>query len=275
MVTTFFRTAILVITFAALIGTQFAYGGAKIKVPRENTVRTASPQFVRSFDLGLHSAAASFLWIDTIVELPFFQRGYRNFLSSLELINNLDPRFSFPYAFTTLVLQGASIKRAPTKFQDTIAIAKRGIREADPDWQIPFYLAVMYLVDLEDRVNAVKYFDIAAQTTGAPENIKSVSINFGTPRHLREEIKDIWKAIYESATDDLTRERAKNYITRIEILDFLDKAVSLYNSRTGALPAKLDDLVTERIINAIPPDPFGFPFYIQEDGSVGVNKPEE
>lgn len=272
---TFFRTTTLGITFIAIIGMQFAYDGARVKAPRETVVEATSPQFIRSFDLGLHSAAASFLWVNTIIELPFLQKGYRNFLNNLELINNLDPKFSFPYAFTTLVLPGVSKRKAPGKFQDTIVIAERGIREADPDWQIPFYLAVMYLVDLEDRPNAVKYFDIAAQTIGAPENIKSVSINFGTPRHLREEIKDVWRAIYESATDERTRERAQNYISRMEILDFLERAVLVYEQKTGVSPKTLDALVSEGIINTIPPDPFGFPFYIQDDGTVGVNKPED
>lgn len=266
------RSLLLLALVASIIGTQVWYDRQTLRRPRVE-LPPLSFQFIKTLNLGLNSATASFLWIQTIIHLPFLRRGYERFSHNLELINNLDPKFSFPYAFTVLVLPTVSSQKLPNKFEETARIGERGIREADPDWQIPFYLAVMYLVDLKDRGSATKYFDITARTPGVTPNIKSVSINFGTSPLLREEIKKIWTALYEDAPDEETRERAKNYVIRIEIIELLDAGIAAYKERHGKGPEQIEDLVRGGVLTKIPNDPYEYKFFIDEFGQAAVKPP--
>jgi len=150
-----------------------------------------------------------------------------------------------------------------------IELARKGVADSKPDWRIPYYLAVTYHLNKDDPINAAKYFDIAANTLGVPDGIKKVSANYGSRKDKREQTKQIWTGIYETTNDEIVRERAKNYLIHFEIMDLLEQASKQYYSVNKKYPSTLDDLISARILKAIPPDPFGFQYEInQEDGSV-------
>lgn len=260
---------IIISLFFLLAGFQYFYDRNKLKHPVASSP-VFSPQAFKMVDMGFHSAIASLLWTDAISDIVTLSDKNKKYLSELEFINYLDPKFSAPYSFSVLVMPG--IKRFSNKLDEAIKIGKRGIESADSDWRIPFYLAVIYHIDFKDRINAAFYFDLASRTKGVPYPIKRFSINYGIKKSDREEMRQIWTAIYESSKDDFTRERAKLYITRLEILDFFDKAVLVYRDRHNRYPKNLNELVADGIIKTIPKDPYGFLFVIGENGSVGINK---
>lgn len=265
------KTALVVVLFAGIVAAQYGYDLARTRGPQAQP-STPSLGLVRSVDLGLHATAASFLWIDTITELPFLRDGYPKFAADLKLINDLDPKFSFPYAFTVLVLPGT---KYPDRVNETVRIGKLGVAQSEPDWRIPFYLAVTYHLELKDKVNAARYFDLAAQTPGAPYYIQRFSINYGIAPNDRERTRAVWQFIYEHSDEATTKERAKAYLARLDMFDYLDAAVKAYRTRYGAYPATLDELVAKRIIPELPKDPFGFEFVIDAGGVVGINKTKE
>jgi tetratricopeptide (TPR) repeat protein len=218
-------------------------------------------QALKLGDLGLHSATSAMMWIYTIQKLETSSQELPKLIKN---INNIDPKFSYPYAFTALVLpQFGFIEQA-------IEIAKKGIAEADPDWRIPYYLATTYHIFLKDRKNASLYFDIAANTPGAPENIVSISARYGTTKDMLEQTKQIWISLYETSGDELVIERAKNYIIHIEIIQALEKASLLYKQKYGFWPKTMEDLVTGRILKEIPKSPLGVGFRIELDGKISV-----
>ncbi|MDO8516466.1 MAG: hypothetical protein Q7S28_04395 [bacterium] len=254
------RRAVIVIALAAIAFMQFLYDGARTKDPIAPF--TVSPQFARAFDLGLHSALASFLWIDTRTEIPALRDGAKKFMDELALINTLDPKFSTPYMYSVIVLPES--RNFPERMQAAVDIGARGVRDADPNWQISFYTAATYQLYLKDLVNAAKYFDIAAHTPGIPDTVRGFAINYGTLKD-RDKTKGIWAAIYATTEDPDTKERARAYVAHFEILDLLDRGVGAYHVRTGRYPKTLDDLVAARIISIVPKPPFeGFEYFFDE-----------
>lgn len=243
--------------FVAAAFTQYAYDGRVEEFAQTGV--TPSPALVRSLDLGLHSALASFLWIQTRTELPFLQFGYSRFAADLGLINTLDPKFSTPYAYTVLVMPNTNY---PDRLNATYEAGKRGVRDAEPNWQIPFYLAAAYHLYGNDKTNAALYFDTAARTPGIPETVRRFSINYGVYPTIREQTKQIWKAIYENSKDKFTKERAKAYVVHFEIFDYLEGAVKEYKTKYGKNPATLGDLVKSGVVPEIPRDPFELEFDI-------------
>ena len=223
---------------------------------------------LKRIDLGLHSATAALLWINIIQKIGGFNNLYTRFTDDTRIINNVDPKFSYPYAFATLIAPSIS----PAKINDVIEIGKRGVRDAAPDWRIPYYLGVTYHMALKDRANATKYLDIAAHTPGAPGNIKYVAANFGALNNAREQTKQIWIALYENSNDELVRERAKAYIVHIEILNILDQAIRAYKNQKGKSPQKIEDLVRAKLIKQVPIDPFGFIYTIDDKGKLHVGQ---
>lgn len=252
-------TAVLLI---AISGSQY-YSDAKNK-ERPLIPPTIIPdQAMKMADLGLHAAAASAMWVYAIQQVTGNPDKLPQLIAS---VNAIDPKFSYPYAFAALVLPSFPI---PGFRDKTVEIAERGIREADPDWRIPYYLATTYHIFFKNREKAAYYFDLAARTPGAPDKIKSISHFYGTASDIREQTKQIWLSIYESTGDELVREQAYNYLVQIELLNTLDKAVLLYRQKYKKYPDKIEDLVSGKIIKEVPVSPLETKFYI-ENGKVFV-----
>lgn len=219
-----------------------------------------SARAIKIGDLGLHSAAASAMWVYTI------QKATENSEKLPELIRNvtaIDPKFSYPYAFAVLVLP--DITNLP---DEAIKIGEDGIKNADKDWRIPYYLATTYHINLKNREKAAFYFELASRTPGAPLTIQSMPARYGKYTDTREQTKQIWTSIYESSNDAVVKGRALNFIKQLDFLDVLEKGVSIYRQRYGKYPSNLDDLVRVRILKEIPKSPIGLEFYINQAGKV-------
>ncbi|MDP2598899.1 MAG: hypothetical protein Q8P49_03660 [Candidatus Liptonbacteria bacterium] len=267
---TFIWKKVLVLAIlAGIIISQIAYDARK-PTDQEAELPKLSLSLTKIFDLGLHSAAAGYYWVNQVIfELPTLRFGFDKFSEDLAFINSLDPRFSFPYYWTVLILPNT---KYPDAVNASIVIGERGIREADPDWRVSFFLATLYYLNKNDRAAAAKYFDLAARTPGAPFYIKRFSENFGIAPNVREQTRQVWEAIAQSSDDPDLKMRAEAYVVRLNMFDFLEQAAGVYKQKYMKFPAKIDDLVSGGVLKSLPQDPFGFQFYIYENGTVGIVK---
>lgn len=244
---------LLPLFFILIVFTQYYYDSQKRQRPLiEPSIIPA--QAIKITDLGLHSFASSFMWLYTIQKMS---ETFTKLPMLIKTVNELDPKFSYPYAFSALILPAFGFDK------EAIEIAKRGIESADTNWRIPYYLATTYHIFFQDRENAAFYFDLAAITPGADEVAKKIASQYGLGKTVREQTKDIWQSIYETSGDEIVRERAQSYIIHIEILELLEKAMTAYRQRLGFEPQKIEDLVTAGIIKNIPKSPLGVSFYIE------------
>ncbi len=212
--------------------------------------------------LGLRSAAASLLWLQTIQYIGGTGGGLAGVGDSIERVVALDPKFSYPYAFAVLMLPSEGKEAA----EQAIALGKAGIAQNLGDWRIPYYLAMTYHLTLKDTTNAALYMNIAANTPGVPEGIKLSAHNYGLRSDLREETKQIWVAIYENSADEVVRAQAQNNVEHISIMQLLDQAIAAYKKVQGTYPTNLDQLVKAGILPSIPTDPFGIRYGISPEG---------
>ncbi len=245
-----------------IIAAQYSFDTLKSQQPKP-PLRLIPAPVMRATDIGLHSATAAFFWVGVIQRFVTLAGDRLNGLAAhIRVINDLDPKFSYPYAFAALVLP------ASDRADEAIPIAKAGLERADPDWQIPYYLAVNYHIYLKDRKNAAIYMNVAAATPGAPANVKYVAATYGNRQDLRQQTRAIWAAIYENSKDEIAQQQAEAHIKHIDTLDFLEKAASVFKQRLGRYPKTLDELVTQKILKAIPPNPLGLPYDTKGDGKV-------
>ena len=259
----------VVLFLAAIIGAQMFYDGVRLRVaaPPE----TLSALAIRIGNLGLDSATASFLWLQNISEIPGFVNGQARFFGNLRLINELDPKFSFPYAYTVIALPLA--RQYGARVDKAIEIGRLGTTQADPDWRIPFYTAALYQLDKGDHEQAVKFYDVTGKTPGTPAGIQKFSANFGTSPSLRAKTRAVWDAIARAAGDDKTRARAKAYLARLDLFSAIEAAAKAYRARFGFYPSDLSQLASAGYFREVPKDPLSLPLYLNALGEVTLNKP--
>jgi hypothetical protein len=218
---------------------------------------------IRITDLGLHNAAADLLWLASI---QYFGGGESRTMSKLSeylfTATELDSQFSYPYAFGVLILPSVE------KMDEALVLGQKGVDLKLADWRIPYYMATIYFINKEDNKEAAKYFDIAANTKDAPDNITQIAARFGANSNRRSQTIQIWQGIYENSDDEVVKERAKKYIIHYSILDALDQAVQIYKDKYNKLPTDISELLKIKVINQVPIDPFGFEYIIREDGKV-------
>ncbi|MDP3772023.1 MAG: hypothetical protein Q8Q94_01450 [bacterium] len=257
------KTSLALILLTGVIATHMLF----VRTTRD-TVRplpaVIPAAVVRASDLGLHTMTASFLWLAVIQRLVPI--GFDHLDAYIGQINDLDPKFSYPYAFGVLLLGGQENLNAAAR------IGMRGIAEADTDWRIPYYLAMNYHTT-EDRSHAVYYFSLAARTPGAPENVRTVAANYGSRKTHRAQTEEIWSTLLDTSRDEVVRKQAEDILTHLKILDLLDQAASVYKKKFGSFPAKAEDLISGNILIRLPADPFNFHFVFDKDGNAAAVRP--
>ena len=255
-----FLVLVFLILLISLFTVQYFSGSEKRRAVFSEPV-VPSNATVKAIDLGLDNAAADFYWLSAIQYLGGGQsRTNEKLADYLFLSTSLDPKFSYPYAFGVLILPSVN------QTDRGIELAKTGLEKAEPDWEIPYYLATTYHIDKNDTASAAKYFDLAAHTPNAPANIARVAATYGSRPDLRSQTEAIWQGIYDNSTDSVVKERAGNYLIHFQLLDFLENSAKEYQKRYGKLPTTPQDLVSGKILISIPADPLGFEYAFDSTG---------
>lgn len=261
---------IIVFLLAAIAGTQFLYDATKVTTGA-SLPSSITPETVRMLDMGFNGTVASFLWVNTMPEILDFFNHKTEYLADLSYLTAVDPKFGYPYAFSVLTLPIVPTSTAFDPIATAQAIGEQGLQNADPDWRIPYYMATNYYLEEHDTKDAALYFDLAARTPGVPYSAQRFAENFGNEQKDRDRTIALWESIRDTTSDPDTKARAQAYIDHLEIFDYLENAAAQYKSEFGAFPTNLNQLVTKNIIPAIPPDPFGYTFEIEKNGTVDIN----
>jgi len=248
-----YLTICFLLIFAGLILVQYQFdqNHKKIALPEPHVLKS---DVVMAADLGLHNAAADVAWLSAI---QYFGGGVSRTNEKLDdylfLSTELDQKFAYPYAFGALILPPMG------QIDQGIALSKLGIERNIPDYRIPYYLATTFHVN-GDTKSAALYFDIAANTPGAPEGIKKVAANYGSRPDLRSQTRDIWQGIYDTTKDNVVKEKAKNYLDHFDLLTALENLAKVYKERNGKYPDDVAQFVREGILPTEPTDPFDFQY---------------
>ena len=265
----YLKSIVLVLLLIAVVLSQIGYDATK---PARAAGISANipPDFIRTVDAGFHASVASFLWIGTMPEILTIILGRdTEYIADERYVNAIDPKLAYPYAFTVITLPAAA--HYPERVTDALAIGKQGIKDSDPDWRIPYYVATDYFLELKDMQNALWYYNLAAHTPGIPDYALRFSLNFGIRSTERQKTKDLWATIRDSSNDPDTKSRAQAYIDRLDMFDYLDEASKIYQQKYDHVPTSTNALAAAGIIPIIPQDPFGFTFIINTDGTAGIN----
>ena len=266
------RKAVVVVILLATVALLQAESDATRVSLNASLPGAFTPEMIRLADLGFHPGVASFLWANALPEfLDLFFRGHQEYFADLAFLNAVDPKMTYPYAFSVLTLPLVPTSSDPDGLAQSFTIGAKGLASGEPDWRIPYYMAINYYLTKKDLKDAASYFNLAASTPGVPDYAESFALNFGVNQRDRDRVRNLWITIYESSNDPGAKERAAAYVVRLNELDYLDNALSAYKKQYGAYPSSLGMLVARGIIPGIPTDPFGFSFEIRSGGAAGID----
>ncbi len=267
----FAKIFVIVALLALIVLLQYEYDATKITLPASAGQSAVSPFVVRIIDMGFHPAVASFMWATTMPEiLDMFNKKYE-YLSDLAIVTAIDPKLSYPYAFSVLTLPAVPLADDPQEIAQADTIGEQGLAAADPDWRIAYYMATNEFLYAKNDQEAAWYYNIAANTPGVPQYAERFSLNFGIETNQREKTEQLWETIKDSTNDPATQARAQAYIDHLEDFDYLDAASKQYKALFGKYPTSTAELVEKGIIPSVPVDPFGFTFIINPDGTSGID----
>lgn len=232
-------------------------------VPRSAQLRHLSPS--------LQLSVADLYWLLTVQYIGEPRRelrGFEKLWPLVDLVTDLDPRHGYAYQTGGIVLS------SQLRLDESDAILKKGMEPGRPGWwSYPFYLAFNDYFYRGDYESAARWAEVAARTPGASTNIAHLAMALKVKRGDPAEAVRFLDAMLAGATDESTvqalRDQRKLALLQLHLAT-LDAAVTRYRERHGHPPARLEALVADGLLSALPEDPFGGTFTIGADGTVGA-----
>lgn len=228
-----------------------------------------SPAVAKAVSLGATEFMADYYWLQFI---QYYGGGdpngrYRKLPELLNTVTDLSPKFLLAYQTGLLDLP------AEGYVNEAIALGEKGERNLPDRWEIPYYTGLVYHIYKKDFANAAKQFDIAANLPGAPVSTQLFAGIYHNNANQREIAYAIFKNLYDTSTDQFIKDRASKYVGHLEGLFQLQDSVTKFQNQYGRLPKNLSELVTSKIIPAIPVSPLGATYsYDPNTGNISDSK---
>lgn len=222
-----------------------------------------SGKYLKTAVLGYDQLAADFFWLRVVQHIGDKEKeaqGYPLIYQLIDLVTDLDPRFSYAYKVGGIILSLYA-----ERIQESNALLEKGVKENPEVWDLPFFLGFNHFFYLGDYYTAAEYMNKAAQLPGRPPYLPKLVARLyaqaGTPDVALE---FLYRASEQAPNEFIRKElekRMKEVMIERDII-FLEKAVKIYQERYKRLPDNLKDLIRGKIIPGLPPEPFGGYYYL-------------
>ena len=240
-----------------------------------------SGPLLKRIALGFDALVADIYWMRAVVyygSKRLADEKGRNFDlldPLLTLVTTLDPQFKVAYRFGAIFLTEA-YPRGPGRPDRAIALLERGI-DANPNgWEYPHDIGFVYYWWLHDYRAAAKWFDRAAQVTGAPAWLAPLAATTLAQGGDRQSSRFLWRQILESNDAAWLKRNAERSLMQLDALDVLDeinRALGRFTTREGRPPRSWQELIVAERLRGLPLDPTGVPYVMDPaTGQITVSR---
>jgi hypothetical protein len=189
-----------------------------------------SGKFVQQASMGYRELAADMIWFQAVQYYGGYAKSEHDlayFSGLIDIVNDLDPHFIFPYVFGAVVLAQdlGDVERG-------INVLKRGMERNPRSWEIPFEIGFLHYTVSGETEAAAHYFDLASRIPGGEERAaRFAAFVYSRAGHLETSIR-MWEEIERDADQPYMREMASRYLVKLRHQAALEKA----KQRAGAGP---------------------------------------
>lgn len=196
-------------------------------------------------------------------EQGYHQIDNKTNLNLLDIATQLDP-----YNMDCYYYAQALLADQPNSVRPLNTMLLRGTKYRSWDHYPPWFLGCNYYYTLQDKKKAGEYFSEAARRR--PDVVffatfAARSLHEGSETQMAVQVL---REMLQQANSPLIAEPIKNRLLAFETVIFLRQALERYSKQFKKPAQKLDDLVDDHILKAIPPDPYGGQFYLNKNGAV-------
>jgi len=187
---------------------------------------------------------------------------YYNMYETIKSAIQLDPYNMDAYYFAQ-----ATFSWELRRIDEVNSLLKYGMTHRSWDYWLPFYAGFNAAYFKHDYAEGARLMKIAAQRSG-----NSLFTKLAARYFYQSSQTDLGIIFLESALKQTNSDKLKAiYKTRLEALTAvsqIEKAVQQFQQDFGHVPANLNELVTRKILKALPQDPYGGKFFLDEQGRV-------
>lgn len=227
-------------------------------VPRSAAMRWVS--------LGHPTLAANLYWLRAVQymgDANASSRGWDKLFPVLDLITDLDPRHGYAYQVGGNILAGAG------RIDESNRLLEKGTRNVPDRYILPYHRGVNAFLYAGDYATAASWFERAASAPGAPLHTREAVMAMYVKADQANAAIRFLTHMIESSEDPESREALEAQLeqARLEQIALrLDEAVARFRERFLRLPFVIEELRFAGLVEAIPPDPYGGSWIIDEEG---------
>lgn len=231
-----------------------------------------SGKYMKLMSLGYPEFTADLLYLWSIQFYEDFSiiDRYQYVSNIFNTITDLNPKLVDAYRMACLI--GYYEMQGDIKI--IMQFTDKGITHNPKNWQIPvdggYYAAMVHLHDISK-----KYFLIASKIPGAPAWTKRWVAEENYQLGYKKQAIKFWQEALETAKQQFEQQICKGHIHDITVeikIDELKEAIEEFSIFYFRFPHSLEELVKVGLLQQIPVDPEGKPFYY--DPSTGKVTPQ-
>jgi len=229
-----------------------------------------------SFSFGFRNVLADVAWLEAVQvagNLKMTPADYDRLYNLLDVVANFDPKFEIPY-----LLGGLVLGESPDHAQKALRVLERGKASHPADWRFPFYIGFTRYFSLGEPGAAGETMSEAARLPGSPAYLPGLASRMLSEAREPENALAMLNVIIRQESDPARRSVLERRIREVTVerdLQLLEGASERYREKTGSFPARLDDLVREGILVAIPAEPNGGNYRLERGGTVRSDRVDE
>ena len=221
--------------------------------------------------LNFQSMASNFVFLNTLTymgeKVLYLQQTtsdeWQKIFAALDLGTYLDPRSTDPYvlAETTLPWEAGMV-------DETNQLLKRAAEYRPDDYRPNFYLWFNHFYFKQDPETAGPYLEKAAKHPASPKYFAPLAARMKVYSGQYPAAIHFLETILAETQDEKRREVIELRLDALRKLAYLENAVHKYKTEYNTPPEDLSELVSKKIIESIPIDPYDGEFYIMDNGRV-------
>jgi tetratricopeptide (TPR) repeat protein len=262
--------AIRLLVFVALAAAT-TFAASRLHVERErpydiDAVPRARP--LAFLFLGNRTLAADVNWlraVQYIGEARGNERGWEKLFPLVDAVTDLDPKHGYAYQVAGAILSSVG------RIDESNRILEKGTRAVPDRYILPYHRAFNSFYYQDDWKEAGRWAEVAARTPGAPPHVRQNVLAYYVKGNRADAAVAFLGQALTEAKDPDTRKALESQLqqARLELdASKVEDAIQEWRARYRAGPLALGQLVSEGLLPAIPPDPYGGDLYLDEEGRV-------
>jgi hypothetical protein len=272
------RTAVticlmVVLSFGHLFSLKKAAEGRKTLSEQAESTFVMPAPFLRILALEFDGLVSDILFLKTLVfrgstyERPAKPRvrdwEWKWMYNMMDASIGIDPYFVDPYYFGA-----AHFSWDGNLAQETNVLLEKGMQFRTWDFMLPFYIGFNNFYFLHNNKTAADYLMRSWRIPGAPDMFASLASKLS---YKDDDTANAIVFLEELLKRTEDKEVSKQYAKRLHYLQgqlALEKALARFRKRHGRMPQAIDELVQRGILSAIPRDPYGGYYYLDQNGTI-------